>query len=97
MTTPCAVPDCTRDTIARGWCGPHYKRWWRWGSPEGGGRRTATRIAAALADVEWLAWSGECLLTAAERLGTTPAALERRLYRHRRGDLVSALKRGAVA
>lgn len=33
----CAVDDCERQAnvpgSARGWCGPHYQRWQRWGDP----------------------------------------------------------------
>lgn len=28
---PCAVGGCDRDAWARGWCQPHYARWWRTG------------------------------------------------------------------
>lgn len=30
---PCSVPACTKQSKARGWCGTHYQRWLRWGSP----------------------------------------------------------------
>lgn len=34
MTDPtCSLPDCDRKVFARGWCGPHYKRWYRHGDP----------------------------------------------------------------
>lgn len=29
----CTEPDCDRRVYARGWCGMHYKRWLRTGSP----------------------------------------------------------------
>lgn len=29
----CAVPDCTDDVRARGWCNTHYRRWLRTGDP----------------------------------------------------------------
>jgi hypothetical protein len=32
----CSEEGCGRPTKARGWCDPHYKRWWRHGSPDGG-------------------------------------------------------------
>lgn len=28
---------CSRKVFARGWCGPHYKRWYRYGKPTAGG------------------------------------------------------------
>lgn len=27
MPKPCSITDCTRDTIARGFCGTHYNQW----------------------------------------------------------------------
>ena len=30
----CSIEDCKRPRWARGWCGTHYRRWQRWGSPE---------------------------------------------------------------
>ena len=34
-TVPCKVDDCERPTKggARGWCGYHYRQWWRTGDP----------------------------------------------------------------
>jgi hypothetical protein len=34
----CQEPDCRRRAYARGWCGMHYKRWLRTGSPVRGER-----------------------------------------------------------
>src|SRR5262245_61414348 len=31
---PCAIPDCGKPTLARGWCSMHYSRWYRFGDPE---------------------------------------------------------------
>src|SRR6188768_1203011 len=31
----CSVQDCTNPVLARGWCGRHYQKWKREGSPEG--------------------------------------------------------------
>jgi len=37
MNETCKVTGCTRPgTFARGWCGSHYKRWWRHGDPLAG-------------------------------------------------------------
>jgi len=41
---------------------------------------------------EWLTSFGTCWVEIARRLGTTPVALERQLYRYGRGDLVAAHK-----
>lgn len=35
MTT-CKVDGCGAPARSRGWCDPHYKRWWRYGDPLGG-------------------------------------------------------------
>jgi hypothetical protein len=32
---PCKVPGCERRLFADGYCGPHYKRKWRHGDPQG--------------------------------------------------------------
>lgn len=29
----CSIPDCTKDALARGWCGMHWKRWKDHGDP----------------------------------------------------------------
>lgn len=51
------------------------------------------RGLAVVEDAEWLVATGECWTQAIRRLGyTNPSALERVLYRHGRGDLVTALK-----
>lgn len=46
--TGCTVPGCGGRHYARGWCHPHYGRWYRHGDPLGGSpprppRRTPTR------------------------------------------------------
>ena len=33
----CSIPGCGRETIARGWCWRHWKRWRRHGDPLAGG------------------------------------------------------------
>lgn len=33
MPNICAVDDCPRTTIARGYCEPHYRRFMKWGNP----------------------------------------------------------------
>lgn len=54
--------------------------------------RPPTDHAALIEDLEWMADTGESLDGAAERLNTTPVALERALYRHGRHDLATTLK-----
>jgi len=33
----CAIDGCERKHYARGYCNPHYKRWWRHGDASAGG------------------------------------------------------------
>jgi hypothetical protein len=40
----CQQPDCRRDVYARGWCGMHYKRWLRTGSPVRGERALSCAV-----------------------------------------------------
>lgn len=51
MRALCAVDGCERQHHAKGWCGPHYKRWLRHGDPtaprEYGDPRPVQPIAAA--------------------------------------------------
>ena len=54
--------------------------------------------AAVVADVEWILTTETAdLPTVAARLGTTPGALERLLYRAGRGDLVRRMRVRRVA
>lgn len=32
----CSIPDCRKPVYGRGWCGAHYRRWFRYGNPMGG-------------------------------------------------------------
>lgn len=36
MTVTCTVKGCTAPMFARGWCQPHYHRWYRYGGPQVG-------------------------------------------------------------
>jgi hypothetical protein len=40
----CQQPDRSRDVYARGWCGMHYKRWLRTGSPVRGERAVSCAV-----------------------------------------------------
>jgi len=48
MTT-CSIESCERPVCKRGWCDPHYKRWWRHGDPFAGRARIVGTIAERLA------------------------------------------------
>jgi hypothetical protein len=37
----CEVDDCSGDVIARGFCRPHYSRWWKYGTTDGPSRPSA--------------------------------------------------------
>ncbi len=36
----CAIADCAKQVVARGWCMAHYLRWHRFGDPLGSGAQT---------------------------------------------------------
>lgn len=42
--TACQEHDCERPSYTRGWCGMHYKRWLRAGSPIRGGQPTLCAV-----------------------------------------------------
>lgn len=42
----CSIDGCHRSHYARGWCGMHYKRWLRGGSPVRGERPSTCSVAA---------------------------------------------------
>ncbi len=31
----CSIETCERPAVCRGWCNPHYQRWYRYGDPTG--------------------------------------------------------------
>jgi hypothetical protein len=35
MNNECKEENCSRKSVSRGWCGPHYKNYWRHGNPIG--------------------------------------------------------------
>lgn len=53
----------------------------------------ARQSAARLEDLLWMVETGECLKGAAERLNTTPSALEKWLRARGRYDLYQTLRR----
>ncbi len=57
----CAVEGCAKPAFKRGWCDPHYKRWWRHGDPLAGGtpKRELQRF---LYDVALNYFGDECLV-----------------------------------
>lgn len=55
----CAVPDCERAAISRGWCRRHYLRWQRHGDPLRERPDLRTRIASHIQRVgECDVWTG---------------------------------------
>lgn len=52
----CEEPDCTRPAYARGWCGMHYKRWLRTGSPVRGERPTTCAVDGCDHDAKSRGW-----------------------------------------
>ncbi len=55
----CAVDGCVKKAHSRGWCQAHYRKWWRYGDPLGGGNAFTDPEEAFAARTEW---RGECLL-----------------------------------
>lgn len=43
-TATCSVESCVKGAIARGWCGAHYRRWHKYGHPEGLATRKPTGV-----------------------------------------------------
>lgn len=52
----CQEPDCTRARYARGWCGMHYKRWLRSGSPVRGERPRICAVPACERSAKSRGW-----------------------------------------
>lgn len=44
MTGQCVVDDCSRPVTARSWCGAHYRRWHKYGDPEGNAPRKPVKL-----------------------------------------------------
>jgi hypothetical protein len=44
----CSIAGCTRVLVARGWCGPHWQRWRRYGDPLGSISRGAHMVKPPL-------------------------------------------------
>ena len=94
--TGCVIDGCDGTHLARGWCGRHYQRWFRYGDPlhVPTGERGE---CATCADAEWLIDSGESGLRVCSRLGyagnnSGRKALRQHLLRHGRGDLARRLE-----
>jgi hypothetical protein len=52
----CQEPDCARPAYARGWCGMHYKRWLRTGSPIRGDAHAAAASTRCDAQAKSRGW-----------------------------------------
>lgn len=52
----CQEPDCARTRHTRGWCGMHYKRWLRTGSPVRGERPRTCTVAGCERDAKSRGW-----------------------------------------
>lgn len=57
----CSIDGCNKPTKARGWCNPHYMRWWEMGSPtaQRAERKHASPARAFAARTQR---RGECLI-----------------------------------
>lgn len=61
MAAECSIDGCSRAVQARGYCFPHYKRWWRHGDPTAGGTRHGEALQY-LQDVVLKYDGDECLV-----------------------------------
>lgn len=52
----CQEPNCQRQVYARDWCGMHYKRWLRTGSPVRGERPTTCAVDGCERDAKTRGW-----------------------------------------
>jgi hypothetical protein len=52
----CDEPDCARRRYARGWCGMHYKRWLRTGSPVRGERPRGCSVERCEREAKTRGW-----------------------------------------
>ena len=58
----CSIDGCENRVFAREWCGSHYKKWWRWGDPNGGtaqngaGEKFIREIAIPFTGDDCLIW-----------------------------------------
>lgn len=97
MISQCTVKGCAQPSRARTWCIKHYERWRRNGDPITVKPRTCwnrgltPRHDQLVEDVEWLLADHATLDSAAARLGRSPSALTRALYRAGRPDLIAQL------
>lgn len=53
----CTIGDCTRPVFARGWCTPHYKRWYRYGDPLAAVNRRAPDGATLEERLRYVGWT----------------------------------------
>lgn len=69
----CTLDGCDRPHAGRGYCQPHYKRWYRYGDPLGaptGTRATKPRNLTPnmIEDLEWMATHDESATNATARI-----------------------------
>lgn len=66
----CTIDGCDRPHAGRGYCQPHYKRWYRYGDPLGTPEVQQPRLLTAdvVEDLDWMAQHGETLAGAADRI-----------------------------
>lgn len=91
MTDPtCAVPDCTRNVQARGWCSTHYGRWMKHGSTDKPVRVVhRTDVESRLRSHLQVAASGCWEWQGSRRLGYGRMGIGPKLYSTQSGSSIS--------
>jgi hypothetical protein len=70
----CSIPDCGKRVEAHGWCVAHYNRWYRHGSPLGGGiskgeaLRYFREVVLTYDGTDCLTWPYDCSTSGYGRL-----------------------------
>ena len=96
----CSIDGCVKPTLSRGWCGTHYRRWWKGGDPLKVQQIRGDDIARLMSHVRidpsgcWI-WTGSLNREGYGRIswrGRTERAAHRVSYALLRGPLLEGLE-----